>query len=259
MCACTALVKIDQVAGYAAVTQLTPDQSQRILQTALALPTVLPPGAEAIALRALSTAFQSALLGPALAKACQALYSFQAGGSSLARAAAGVTFEQMQSGHTMHSGQAASTAADRPSQAHAARASDLDARQQVSTQHMDAGQTSASSAESRSSRASQQPQQQAEEQGEEEEEQGGSRQLYLLEPLPDQAVCCQRLLQGYSAAWLGLVPAGPESSSDGREAGPSPEVDTLLQPVGEQDMAVCFSKVKRMTNCAYSTILNADL
>ena len=237
----------DQVVGGAAVSQLTPDQSQDFLQIALALPRVLPPGAEAIALRALSKAFQTALLGPALEKACQALHSFQADGSSLARAAAGVTFEQMQSGHSMHSRQAASTAPDRPSKAHAACASDSDARQQAFTQHTGAGQTSASSAESRGSRANQQPRQQDEQQGEEEEEQGGSQQLYPLEPLPDQAVCCQRLLQGYCAAWLGLVPAAPESTSDGREVGPRPEVDTLLQPVGEQDLGVCFSEGGHMT------------
>lgn len=219
------------------MSQLTPDQSQLVLQTALALPTILPPGAEAVALRALSTAFQPALLGPALAKACWVLHSFQAGGSSLARAAAGVTFEQMQSAHSR---QAAATAADRPSQAHAACASDSDAEQQASTQHTEAGQTSASSAERRSSRANQQ-QQQDEEQGEEKKEQGGAGQLYPLEPLPDQAIFCQRLLQGYSAAWLGLVPAAPASTSAGLGVGPVPEVDALLQPVGKLDIWTPFA------------------
>ena len=229
----------DQVAGCAAASQLTRDRSQHILQTALALPTVLPPGAEALALRALSTAFRTALLGPALAKACQALHSFQAGGSSLARAAAGVTFEQMQS---MHSRQAASINTDRPSQAHAASASNSNARQQASAQHQDAGQRYASSAKSRSSRANQQLQEQGEEQGKGEKEIGGSEQLYPLEPLPDQAVCCRRLLHGYSAAWLGLVPAAPASSSAGPGVGPLPEVDALVQPVGELDMGAFFNE-----------------
>lgn len=232
----------------AAVSQLTPEQCQHVLQTALALPTVLPPGAEATALRALSTAFQTALLGPALAQACQALHSFQTGGSSLAMAAAGLTFEQMQS---VHSRQAGSPALD--------RRSDLDASQQASAPLTDATQSSASSAESTGSRVNNQQQQQQEE--EQEEEQGGSGQLYPLEPLPDQATCCQRLLQGYSAAWLGLVPAAPASSSAGSGAGPAPAPDALLlQPVGKLDV-VAFG-LRENSKCSVfwdpSVLLRAD-
>ena len=218
----------------------------------------MPPGAEAIALRALSTAFQTALLGPALAKACQVLHSFQAGGSSLARAAAGMTFEQMQSVHSTHSRQAASIAQDRPSQACVARASDPDARQQASRQRLDAAQSSASSAESERSRADQQLRQQDEQQGEEEEDQSGSGQLYPLEPLPDQAVCCQRLLQGYSAAWLGLVPTALTPTSAGLGVGPPLEVDVLLQPVGELNMAASVIEGGYVIYSACRMLLNAD-
>lgn len=212
----------------AAVSRLTPEQAQLVLQTALALPMVLPPGAEATALRALSTAFQAALLGPALAQACQALHSFQTGGTSLAMAAAGLTFEQMQS---VHSRQAESPALD--------RRSDSDASQQASAPHMDTSHTSASFPESTSSRVNHNQQQQQQEE-EQEEEQG---QLYPLEPLPDQATCCQRLLQGYSAAWLGLVPAALASSSAGSGADPPPAADALLlQSVGKLVMAALFTK-----------------
>lgn len=210
----------------AAVPQLTPQQSQHVLQTALALLMVLPPGAEAAGLRALSTAFQTALLGPALAQACQALHSFQTGGSSLAMAAAGLTFEQTQS---MHSRQAGSPALD--------RRSDSGTSQQASAPLTDTSHTSALSAESTNSRVNNNQQQEEEQ----EEEQGGSGQLYPLEPLPDQATCCQRLLQGYSAAWLGLVPAAPASSSAGSGDGPAPAADALLlQPVGELEIGCLF-------------------
>ena len=233
----------EHVANCAAVAQLTADDCQHILQTALALPALLPPGAEATALRTLSTAFQTALLGPALARACQALHSFQAGGSSLTMAAAGLTFEQMQSMHSMHSRQAPSSALDRRSETNATCASASDASQQASTKHPDNGQHSASSIETRSSIVDQQ-QQPGEEQEEEQEEQDAqdvAGQLYPLEPLPDQAICCQRLLQGYSAAWLGLVPAALTSNSASPTAGPQHDVHALLQPVGKLARHACYS------------------
>lgn len=169
-----------------------------------------------------------------------------------------MTFEQMQSVHSTHSRQAASIAQDRLSQACAARASDPDARQQASRQRLDPAQSSASSAESERSRADQQLQQD-ERQGEEEEEQSGSGQLYPLEPLPDQAVCCQRLLQGYSAAWLGLVPTALTPTSAGLGVGPPPEVDVLLQPVGELGMAASVIEGDYVIYSACCMLLNADL
>ncbi|KAL3145854.1 hypothetical protein ABBQ38_015223 [Trebouxia sp. C0009 RCD-2024] len=224
----------------APVSHMTANESQHVLQTALALPAVLPPGAEATALRALSTAFQTALLGPALLRACRALHSFQAGNSSLAMAAAGLTFKQIQSMRSMHSRQAASPDVDRSSAAYATSTSNLVATHEtrqhlVSSQQVDPSSDTnhASSSSAGSIRADQDD----EEVGEEEEEAqlNPASQLYPLEPLPDQATCCQRLLQGFSAAWLGLVPAAPASTSAGHAAlGPLQEGDALLQPVGSR-------------------------
>ncbi|KAA6423692.1 MAG: hypothetical protein FRX49_06263 [Trebouxia sp. A1-2] len=77
------------------VSSLKAGDAQQAFQTALALPAILPPGAEALALRALSSAFQKALLGPVLAAACQTLQNVRDSGSSLALAAAGMNFKQM--------------------------------------------------------------------------------------------------------------------------------------------------------------------
>ncbi|KAL3155979.1 hypothetical protein ABBQ32_012970 [Trebouxia sp. C0010 RCD-2024] len=223
----------------APVSQMTADESQHVLQIALALPAALPPGAESTALRALSTALQTALLGPALLRACQALHSLQAGNSSLAMAAAGLTFKQM---HSMHSRQAAPPDAHRSSVVYATSTSNLVASQQarhllVSSQQVepisDTNHAPSSCAESGSIWADQGDEEVREEQEEARLHPAGH--LYPLEPLPDQATCCQRLLQGFSAAWLGLVPAAPASTSAAHApCGPPQEADALLQPVGSR-------------------------
>ena len=228
------------------MSQLAAEESQLVLQTALALPTALPPGAEAMALRALSTAFQTALLGPALAQACHALHDFQAGDSSLAMAAAGFTFEQMQS---MHSRAPASGTVDKSTQGSVSQTTDY------VTEHLDlrhnsrSGQHALNPASQRTGDVSQQQQQQ--------QQQSMAEPLYPLGQLPDQATCCDRLLQGYSAAWLGLVPAAPSLAIGGAAAGPAHSLITLLQPVGTLPHAsAIYSQVKRFFMFQSTTLLS---
>ena len=59
--------------------------------------------------------------------------------------------------------------------------------------------------------------------------------MYPLEPLPTVQLCGQRLLQGYSAAWLGLVPAAPhtDKSPGSDQADVTSPPEALLQPVGQ--------------------------
>ena len=177
-----------------------------------------------MALRALSTAFQAALLGPALAQACQALHSFQAGDSPLAMAAAGLAFEQMQS---VHSRAPATAAVHRSTDGGALQNYDP-ATERLDLKHnLQNGQHALSSTSPSDGSISQQQQQDM------------TGLLYPLEPLPDQAICCKRLLQGYSAAWLGLVPAAPSLGLISAAAESAHSVSTLLHPVGKQDKLAC--------------------
>jgi hypothetical protein len=230
----------------AAVSSLKAGDAQQVFQTALALPAALPPGAEALALRALSSAFQTALLGPVLAAACQALSKLKDSGSSLALAAAGVTFKQTlsirdessekpgdSSQQSMHSrlatpNQQQSVQSMRSSQAAAGVRPGRDVAQQESAAN--AGQSS-----------QQQQQQQRQPWQKLQQQQDTADLQFPLEPLPDDAACCQRLLQGYSAAWLGLVPAGPSADArfpDGAQGAMQQTGPLLLQPSG------------KLTNCS---------
>ena len=224
----------------AAVSSLKAGDAQQVFQTALALPAALPPGAEALALRALSSAFQTALLGPVLAAACQALSKLKDSGSSLVLAAAGVTFKQMlsicdessekpgdSSQQSMHSrlatpNQQQSVQSMHSSQAAAGACPGRNLAQQESAAN--AGQSS-----------QQQPWQKLQQQ------QDVVHLQFPLEPLPDDTACCQRLLQGYSAAWLGLVPASPSADArfpDGAQGAMQQTGSLLLQPSG------------KLTNCS---------
>ncbi len=217
----------------AAVSSLKAGDAQQVFQTALALPAALPPGAEALALRALSSAFQTALFGPVLAAACQALQNLKDSGSSLALAAAGVTFKQMlsicnesseqpgnSSQHSMHS-RLATPNQERSAQSGASPGRDLPQQESAAN----GGQSS------------QQQQQQQQQPWQKLQQQQDLVDLqFPLEPLPDDSACCQRLLQGYSAAWLGLVPAGPSAdalSPDGAQVAMQQTGPLLLQPSGK--------------------------
>lgn len=221
----------------AAVSSLKAGDAQQAFQTALALPAILPPGAEALALRALSSAFQKALLGPVLAAACQTLQNVRDSGSSLALAAAGMNFKQMLSirdessekpanstQQSMHSGLATpnheqSMQSARSSQAAAGASPGRDLAQQDSAANT--GQ---------SSQQQQQPWQKLQQQ------QNMVDLQFPLERLPGDTACCQCLLQGYSAAWLGLVPAGPSAdaySPDGARGALHQTGPLLLQPSGK--------------------------
>ena len=218
------------------MSSLKAGDAQQAFQTALALPAVLPPGAEALALRALSSAFQKALLGPVLAAACQALQNLTDSGSSLALAAAGVTFKQMlsfrdesseqpgiSSQQSMHSrlatpNQQQSMQSMRISQAAVGARPGRNLAQQESA--ADAGQSS--------QQQQRQPWQKLQQQ------QDTADLQFPVEPLPDEAACCQRLLQGYSAAWLGLVPAGPSADDRSPVGGAMQQTGPLLlQPSGK--------------------------
>ena len=219
--------------------------AQQAFQTALALPAILPPGAEALALRALSSAFQKALLGPVLAAACQALQNFKDSGSSLALAAAGVTFKQMLSIRDKSSEQPGNSSQQ---SMHSRLATP---NQEQSVQSMCSSQAAAEASPGRDlaqqesaandGQSQQQQQQQQQQQPRQpwqklQQQQDAADLQFPLEPLPDDAACCQRLLQGYSAAWLGLVPAGP--SADARSSGGALHAmqqtgPLLLQPAGK--------------------------
>ena len=220
------------------MSSLKAGDAQQAFQTALALPAVLPPGAEAVALRALSSAFQKALLGPVLAAACQSLQRLKDSNSSLALAAAGVTFKQMlsirdesskkpgdSSQQSMHSrlatpNQKQSVQSMRSSQAAAGARPGRNLAQQESA--ADAGQSS--------QQQPRQPWQKLQQQ------QDVVDLQFPLELLPHDTACCQHLLQGYSAAWLGLVPASPSAdacSPDGAQGAMQQTGPLLLLPSGK--------------------------
>ena len=249
----------DNYSCAAAVPSLSASEAQQAFSTALALPTLLPQGAEASALRALSTAFQTALLGPVLAAACQALQGLKASSSSLGLAAAGLTFEQMQSMRSrlatadqeqtmqrMQTDHAVTAAPNTSSEANtnlsAGHGPIQNAAESTSTSDLDNNQhqtqsQSASTVQNPSDNLQWQQQQQ-----QQQEQPDSADLLYPLEPLPGEATCCQRLLQGYSAAWLGLVPAAMSDRADhtGRSVEQLPQAATpLLQPVGKHSKH-CF-------------------
>lgn len=177
----------------------------------------------------------------------------------MALAAAGLTFEQMQDMHSSLSGQAGdvskhsmhsrpathdqlqSMQSTQSSQAVAASSGstpefELDSStvhalaHDITTAASDPGSTHHQTHSQSTSRQQQQQQQQ----------QDTIDSLYPLEPLPDEATCCQRLLQGYSAAWLGLVPAAPSNGATGPSTVMSgPEAAAVLQPVGNAMNSMC--------------------
>lgn len=207
------------------MASLTAAEAQQAFHTALSLPAVLPPGSEAAALRALSTAFQTALLGPVLSAACQALQNLKDGSSSLALAAAGLTFEQMQSMRSM----AVVQTEDGSKQSVHSRADTADQQQSVQSMHSNHLAEGPNTNEHQPQAQQSKHEQHA---GQQQAQQGSEDMLYPLEPLPNVATCSQQLLQGYSAAWLGLVPAAPlgATSSFGQTARAS--IPLLLQPAG---------------------------
>ncbi len=226
------------------MSSLKAGDAQQAFQTALALPATLPPGAEALALRALSSAFQKALLGPVLAAACQALQNLKDSGSSLALAAAGVTFKQMLSIRDKSSEQPGNSSQQ---SMHSRLAT---SNQQQSVQSMCSSQAAAGASPGRnlaqqesaanagqSSQQQQQQQQQPRQPRQKLQQQQDTADMqFPLEPLPDDTACCQRLLQGYSASWLGLVPAGPcaDALSPGGELDAMQQTGPLLlQPSGK--------------------------
>lgn len=201
--------------------------AQHVTSVALALPAYLPAGCEAAALRALSTTFQASLMGPVLTSACQALQRLEATVTPLALAAAGFSFQQMQtmqgrqdssSARSSHANGPSATRSDTqqpPEQSQAShiaeqpdnRDSGQDAVRhgcpQLAQQHMsDQVQRNLSGSTKADVLSESQP--------------GGSRTqqaelhnkgLYPLGLLPEPARWCKALLHGYSSAWLGLVPA----------------------------------------------------
>ncbi|DBA80705.1 TPA: hypothetical protein ACH3X1_007944 [Trebouxia sp. C0004] len=223
------------------VSSLKAGDAQQAFQIALALPAVLPPGAEALALRALSSAFRSALLGPVLAAACQALQNLKDSGSSLALAAAGVTFKQMLS--------ICDTSSEQPGNSQQNMHSRLATpNHEQSVQSMRSSQTTVRASPGRdlaqqesaanACQSNQQQQQQPRQPWQKLQQQQDTVDLqYPLEPLPDDTACCQCLLQGYSAAWLGLVPAGPsaDARAPGGALGAMQQTEPLLlRPAGSR-------------------------
>ena len=257
---------VAQSADAATGSSLSSEEAQQGCRAAMALPTVLPPGGEAAALQALSSAFQTALLGPILTAACRALQRLQASRSSLALAAAGWTFEQMRSRLLRHPGSEVTQSMEtrhawegQEQSAHSGPVPADGAQSMHSKQAAEASPSAASTVEGAEPQGmSAAPQghkhtqihscghlNQSESVGQmqQEQQQEAADMLYPLEPFPEQAVCCQRLLQGYCAPWLGLVPAAPIQSTHGSRSAADEVPHALLQPIGECLIVIASSMV----------------
>ena len=206
-----------------AASSLSEAEAYQFSSTALALLLCLPPGDEATALSAFSAAFRPALLSPALVSAQQAIQQLQASGSPLALAASGFAFSQMdtmleQQLHTSNASVATAGPSRGPQQTHAGSGAGM--ALQHCLHHQETTSQTANSGPHTSDGTPKQGQ-----------AGGGSTALYPLPVAPDEVTCCQVLLHGYSSAWLGLVPAAPDSSL-APPAQPGQPQSSLLQPVG---------------------------
>ena len=218
-----------------------------ISNAALSLPIYLPAGCEAAALRAFSTAFQAALLGPLLASACQALHSLQFSKTPLAMAAAGLTFHDIQSMQAEVQGVAKSSPPAISVSTDAGNSSVVaSSMEHVSpashSQRPKAPQKGCSSLQAPRLQKEQQTLRQPDQHkaahnttnSNDNQQTGVSCEagvLYPLEAFPDQADCCEALLHGYSSAWLGLVPA-PNASHQAAPHSYTQSHASLLEPTG---------------------------
>ena len=239
-------------AGSAAATHT----AQHVTSVALALPAYLPAGSEAAAVRALSTAFQAALMGPVLTSACQALQRLEATVTPLTLAAAGFSFQQMQ---TMQGGQDSSNARSSHADGPPATCCDIQQSQEQSqASHIAEQPDDGDSGQNAGTHGNPQPAQQhvddqdkhklsdsAKADALSESQPGGSRTqqagtdnkvLYPLGLLPEPARWCEALLHGYSSAWLGLVPVASNPHQYHQIPIPThhtPSTLSLLEPAGD--------------------------
>lgn len=219
-----------------------------ISNAALSLPIYLPAGCEAAALRAFSTAFQAALLGPLLASACQALHSLQFSQTPLALAAAGLTFHHIQSmqaevqGAVKSSPSATSVSTDAGNSSVVASSSVEHVSPASDSQQPKVPQKGSSSLQAPRLQTEQQALRQPDQDkaahnttnSNDNQQTGISCEagvLYPLEAFPDQADCCVALLHGYSSAWLGLVPA-PNAPHQAAPHSYTQSHASLLEPTG---------------------------
>ena len=228
--------------------------AQHASSVALSLPAYLPAGSEAAALRALSTAFQAASMGPVLTSACQALQRLEATVTPLALAAAGFSFQQMQS---MQGRQDSSKA--RSSHAYGPSATCCDIQQppeQSQASHIAEQPDNGDSGQDAGRHGHPQPAQHVSDQDKHNlsgstkadvmcESQPGSsltkqaeldnKVLYPLGLLPEPARWSEALLHGYSSAWLGLVPV-PSNPHQHHQIPPSTHhaqsTSSVLEPAG---------------------------